>query len=136
MQIDPYLNFNGQCEAAFRFYERCLGGKIEFMATFGESPMAGQFPPEFHGKIMHVRMSIGDRVLMASDCPPDRFDGVKGFSVSIAVSDPAEAERIFAALSEGGHVSMPIQETFWAQRFGMATDRFGIPWMINCEKKA
>ncbi len=134
MQLNAYLTFNGQCEAAFRFYERCLGAKIEMMMTHGESPMANQMPPEWRSKVMHSRLVVGDNVLMGSDAPPDRYNAPKGFSVSLSVDDPAQAERIFHALQEKGTVQMPLQETFWAVRFGTLVDRFGIPWMINCER--
>ncbi len=134
MQLNPYLIFNGQCEAAFKFYERCLGGKIEMMLTHGNSPMAEQARPEWRDKIMHARLSVGDKVLMGSDASPEPYVEPRGFSVLLSVDGPAEAERVFRALSEGGAVRMPLQETFWAVRFGMCTDRFGIPWMVNCER--
>jgi PhnB protein len=135
MKINAYLNFNGTCDAALKFYEKCLGGKVVFKTTYGESPMAKETPKDRLNNILHARFVIGDNVLMASDCPPDRYDAPKGMTLSIGIQKPEEAERIFAALSEKGNVCMPIQETFWAQRFGMLTDQFGIPWMINCEKK-
>jgi PhnB protein len=134
MELNPYLNFNGQCEAAFRFYEKCLGGKIEMMMKHGESPIADQVPAQWRDKIMHVRMVAGGKVLMGSDAPPDRYAKPQGFSVSLSVAEPAEAERIFNALAQGGTVQMPLQQTFWALRFGSVVDRFGIPWMINCER--
>jgi PhnB protein len=134
MQLSPYLSFNGQCEAAFKFYAQCFGGKIAMKMTYGESPMADQTPPGFRDKIMHTRLLVGDNILMGSDAPPDRYAEAKGITVAIGVEDPAEAERIFHALAEKGTVGMPIQETFWALRFGMLVDRFGTPWMINCEK--
>ena len=134
MELNPYLTFNGQCEAAFKFYERVLGGKIEAMMTFGSSPMAEQTSPEWRNKIMHARMTVGDQVLMASDAPPDRHEAMKGIMVTLGIDDPKEAERIFRALADKGTVQMPIQETFWAARFGMLTDQFGTPWMINCEQ--
>jgi len=134
MQLNPYLQFNGQCEAAFKFYEECLGGKIAFKITYGESPMADQTPSELRGKIMHMRLLVGDKVLMGSDAPPPRYEPPKGFSVSLGIETPAEAERIYKALSEKGTVIMPLEETFWAQRFAMFVDQFGTPWMINCEK--
>ncbi|HEU0154750.1 MAG TPA: VOC family protein [Stellaceae bacterium] len=134
MQLNPYLAFNGECEAAFKFYERCLGGKIVMMLKNGESPMADQTPPDRRDQIMHARLVAGDAVLMGSDAPPGHYEKAKGIMVTLGVEDPAEAERIFAALSEQGSVQMAIQETFWASRFGMLTDRFGIPWMVNCEK--
>jgi PhnB protein len=136
MQLNPYLIFNGQCEAAFKFYERCLGGKIEFILTHGDSPMAQQTPAGWRDKIMHARLVVGDKVLMGSDAPPERYEGPKGFSVSLGIDQPAEAERIFSALAENGTVQMPLQETFWALRFGTLVDRFGIPWMVNCERPA
>ena len=136
MQLNPYLLFNGQCEAAFKFYERCLGGKIEMLLTHGESPMADKVPSDWRSKVMHARMTIGDKALMGSDAPPGRYESPKGFSVSLSVDEPAEAERIFRALEDNGTVQMPIQETFWALRFGMLIDRFGIPWMVNCERPA
>ena len=135
MEINPYLMFNGSCEAAFNFYAKALGGKIVAMMTHEGSPMEGQVPAEWRKKIMHARIAIGDQVLMGSDSPPGHYEPMKGFSVTLNVDDPAEAERVFKALSDNAtSVAMPIQETFWAQRFGMLTDRFGTPWMINCEK--
>ncbi len=136
MQLNPYLLFNGQCEAAFRFYEKVLGGKIEAMMTYAGSPMADQMSPEWRNKIMHARLTIGDSMLMGSDPPPDRYEAVKGFSVTLGIDDPGEAERIFHALSENGTVQMAIQKTFWAARFGMLVDQFGTPWMVNCEQPA
>jgi PhnB protein len=134
MQLNPYLLFNGQCEAAFKFYERCLGGKLEMMLRHGESPMAQQVPPEWRDRIMHARLVVGDKVLMGSDAPPDHYEEPRGFSVSIGIDDPGKAERIFQAMAEKGTVRMPLQKTFWALRFGMLVDQFGIPWMVNCEE--
>jgi len=136
MQLNPYLFFSGQCEAVFRFYERCLGGKIEAMIPHAGTPAEKQVPPEWHNKILHARMVIGGHVLMASDAPPGRQEKPKGFSVSLQVKDPAEAERLFHALAESGAVVMPIQTTFFAERFGMLIDQFDVPWMINCEAAA
>lgn len=133
MRINPYLNFNGQCAEAFRTYERVLGGKITFMQTHGESPMADQVGPDWQDAVMHTTLEVGDQVIMGSDAPPPHFEQPQGFSVSIVLGDPAEAERIFAGLSEGGQVRMPMQKTFWAERFGMCVDRFGIPWIVNCD---
>jgi PhnB protein len=104
--------------------------------TFGDSPMSQQMPADWRNKVMHARMTVGDTVLMGSDSPHDRYEAPKGFSLSIGVKDPAEAERIYNALSEGGKIEMPLQKTFWAAKFGMVVDRFGIPWMINCEQPA
>ena len=132
MQFTPYLNFNGDCEAAFRFYQRVLGGELE-MQTHGDSPIAGQVPPAWHNRILHARLVFGDAVLMASDSPPEMYQRPQGLYVSIGLQDVADAERIFHALAEGGSVIMPLDRTFWAERFGMLVDRFGIPWMINCD---
>ncbi|HYU35538.1 MAG TPA: VOC family protein [Thermoanaerobaculia bacterium] len=134
MQLNAYLFFNGDCAEAFKFYEQCLGGKIVMMMTHGESPAADHTAPDWQDKIIHARLTVGDAVLMGSDSPPEYQEEAKGYSVSLGTSDPAEAERIFNALAENGTVKMPFQETFWARGFGMLTDRFGIPWMINCEK--
>ncbi len=136
MQLNPYLTFNGQCAAAFKFYEECLGGKIEMMMTHAEAPIADQVPAGWRDKIMHARLTVGDKTLMGSDAPPDRYEAAKGFSVSLSVDTPADAERIFKSLSSKGTVQMPIQQTFWAVRFGMLVDQFGIPWMVNCEQAA
>jgi PhnB protein len=134
MQINPYLNFNGTCDAAFNFYAQALGGKVVYKMTYGESPMAKDMPPELQSQLIHVRLVVGANVLMGSDCPPGRYEEAKGITISISVDTVEEAERVFAALSEKATIFMPIQETFWALRFGMLTDQFGIPWMINCEK--
>jgi PhnB protein len=136
MKLNPYLSFNDECEAAFKFYEQCLGGKIDSMMTYRNSPMAEQTPPEKLDKIMHASLIVGDSVLMGSDAPPQFFEKPQGFSVSLVFDDAVEAERIFNALAENGTVQMPIQETFWAARFGMVVDRFGTPWMINCDLPA
>jgi PhnB protein len=136
MQLSPYLNFNGQCEAAFKFYERVLGGKIEAMITYAGTPAEEHAPPELRNKILHARLIVGGDALMGSDAPPNRHEAPKGFSVSLQIDEPADAERIFHALAENGIVQLPIQQTFWAERFGMLVDQFGIPWMVNCGKPA
>ena len=134
MEMNPYLMFNGNCEEAFKYYERCLGGKIEAMLPHAGTPAEQQVPAEWRNKILHARMTVNGQALMASDAPPGHQENFGVFSISINVSGAPEAERIFAALAEGGQVRMPIQETFWALRFGMLVDRFGVPWMVNCEK--
>ncbi len=136
MKLISYILFDGQCKEAFELYEQCLGGKIVMMMTHGESPMAEEVSPEWRDKVMHVRLEAGDQALMGSDAPPGHFEKPQGFSVSISITDPAEAERIFNTLAENGTVNMPLQQTFWAVRFGMLVDRFGIPWMVNCEQAA
>jgi PhnB protein len=136
--IITYLSFDGQCEAAFAQYEKIFGGKIVKMLRYSDAP-PGACPsqsPEIEKRIMHARMEVAGRVLMGADAPPEYASKPQGFSVNISVDDPAEAERVFHALAEGGTVKMPIGETFWARRFGMLIDKFGTPWMINCEKSA
>ncbi len=134
MQLNPYLIFNGQCEAAFKFYEQTLGGKIEAMITHAGTPAEEHVPAEWRDKILHARLVVGDQVLMASDAPPDRYEQPKGISVSIGLNDKKKGERIFNALAENGTIQMPFEPTFWAAGFGMCVDRFGIPWMVNCEQ--
>jgi PhnB protein len=136
MQMNPYLTFDGRCEAAFKFYEKVLGGKIVAMMSHEGTPSADHVAPEWRSKIMHARLMLGDVALMGSDAPPDHYEPTKGISVTLGIDDPAEAERVFHALAEKGTVKMPIQKTFWAARFGMLTDQFGTPWMINCEQPA
>lgn len=132
MKLNPHLNFNGQCAEAFKFYEQHLGAKPLFSITYKDSPMADQFPAECADQIMHATLEIGDVVVMASDSPPGYYQQPNGFCVSLSVDDPAEAERVFNALAENGQVNMPLQQTFWALKFGMVIDQFGIPWMVNC----
>ena len=133
MQISPYLNFPGDCAEAFAFYAELLGGAIEMSTTHGDTPMANQVAPEWHEKIIHIQMKTADGfTLMGSDAPPAYYNKPQGFSVSLQMNDPAEAERIYAALAEKGEVRMELQKTFWAERFAMLSDRFGTPWIINC----
>ena len=134
MRLSPYVNFNGQCAEAFKFYEKVMGGKITFQMTWGEMPSADQFPPDSHKLIMHSTLSVGDQVLMGADSPPGRYQQPKGMNVSIHVKDKAEGERLFNALAENGNVTMPFQQTFWSPGFGMCVDRFGVPWMVNTEQ--
>jgi PhnB protein len=133
MQVNPYLFYDGNCEAAFKYYAKALGGEIEAMMPHEGTPAAEHTPAEWQKKIMHARMTIDGEVLMGSDAPPGHFNKPQGFSVSLQIDDPAEAEKKFHALAEGGVVTMPIAQTFWARRFGMCVDQFGIPWMVNCE---
>lgn len=134
MQLNPYLLFNGQCEEAFKFYERTLGAKIDCVLLHEGTPAESHTPPNWRKKVLHGRITLNGQTVMASDCPPERYAPPAGFSVNLGYQDPGEAERVFHALAENGKVQMPIQETFWADRFGMVVDRFGIPWMVNCEK--
>ncbi|MEG4217393.1 VOC family protein [Microcoleus sp. Pol14C6] len=132
MQSNTYLFFDGECQAAFKFYEQCLGGKIEMM-TYGDAPMSEEIPSEQRDRIMHANLTVGGMVLMGSDTPPDGFKKPQGFSVNLQFDDRVEAERIFQKLAENGTVKMPFQETFWSTSFGMLVDRFGTPWMINVQ---
>jgi PhnB protein len=132
MQVNPYLYYSGNCEAALKFYQRVLGAQIEMMMTHESAPESMPIPPEWKKKIMHARISIDGEVIMASDAPPGRFHQPQGFSVSLQVEDPADAERKFKALAEGGRVDMPFAKTFFSNGFGMCVDQFGIPWMVIC----
>jgi PhnB protein len=134
MKLNPHLAFNGQCEAAFKFYERRLGGKITVMMTYRDSPMADQMPPAWRGKIVHAPVTLGDYRLTGGDVPPESYQKPQGFSVLLNLDDAAQADRIFTALAEKGVVEMPIKKTFWALRFGMLVDQFGTPWLIQCGK--
>lgn len=134
MELNTYLHFNGNCGEALKFYEQNLGGQIVMRQTFGDSPAGAQTPPAMKDKIIHARIKIGDTILMASDTPPERFSKPQGFSLSLSAKTPDEADKIFAALSVGGQVHMPIAESFFAHRFGMLVDKFGVPWMVICQK--
>ncbi len=136
MQIIPYLSFKGECEAAFKFYEQCLGARLGQVFRYGGSPMAGEVPADWSEKIMHGSVTIGDLMLNGGDVAPDRYEEPRGFSLSIQISNTDDAERIFRDLATGGKVVVPLAQTFWAARFGMVVDRFGIPWLINCEEPA
>lgn len=133
MYVQPYLFFGGRCEEALEFYSKSLGAKVEMMMRFNESPEPmppDTVPPGFEDKVMHASFRIGDSLVMASDgC--DEASNFSGFSLSLSVSNEEEADRVFAALSEGGKVGMPLGRTFWSPRFGMLTDQFGIGWMVS-----
>jgi PhnB protein len=136
MQLNPHLTFNGQCEAAFRFYEKCLGGTIVLMMTYGDSPVAEQTPLASRKKIIHATLALGDHRLTGGDALPGSYQQPQGFSVFLTIGAASEAERIFNTLAQDGTVQVPLQETFWALRFGMVVDRFGTPWLINRGKPA
>jgi PhnB protein len=133
MNLSPYLNFNGTCAEAFKFYAQCFGGTIEFSQTFGESPMKDQAPADWQGKVMHATLRIGQQILHGSDTLPSQYATPQGISLSVGAVPPAEGERIFNALATGGTVGLPFQKTFWSPGFGMLVDRFGVPWMVNCD---
>jgi PhnB protein len=133
MEMTAYLSFKGNCEAAFKFYEQCLGAQPGSIFRYGGSPMAGQVPPDWSDKIMHGSLTVGGQVVMAADVMPDQYEEPKGFSLSLQMKSVDDAERIFRDLATDGRVVMQLEKTFWAARFGMVVDRFGIPWLINCE---
>jgi PhnB protein len=134
MQTSPHLHFRGNCREAFQSYADTFGGRISFTMTYGESPAVAQTQSAMRDQIIHARADFGGQFLLGCDVPGDRYRSPQGFNVMTAVEKPVKAERIFKALAQGGSITMPFGETFWAHRFGMCTDRFGIPWMINCEK--
>ena len=136
MQVNPYLSFKGECEAAFKLYEQCLGAQIGTIFRYAGSPMADQVPADWQDKVMHGSLTFGDQVLMGGDVTPLQYEEPKGFSLSVHLDNATEADRIFLELSRDGRVVMPLEKTFWADRFGMVVDRFGIPWLINCEGSA
>ncbi|WP_417449310.1 VOC family protein [Kordiimonas sp.] len=144
MKLNPYLNFNGNCRAAMEFYHKCLGGEIAFAVTYADMPQSDD--SDAHGgcavevdmaqmgdMMAHMRLEAGEVVIMASDCPPAAFEAAAGTTCALQVDSVAEAARIFAALSEGGQVFMPLGPTDWAEAFAMFKDKFGIPWMVNYE---
>lgn len=135
MQIEPYLFFDGQCEAALNFYAQCLGGQIAVLHRYEGSPMEAQLPPEWKHKVMHATLDAGGQRFMASDRMPGQpFGGHAGFSMSVNLpKDPVRGEAVFKALATGGMVTMPFALTFWGAHFGMLVDKFGVGWMVNCE---
>lgn len=132
MQLEPYIFFHGRCEEALQFYARCLRGEIVGINRFEGSPMDSGVDADWKNKVMHASFIAGDVKFMASDgrpgAPPDGQDDIV---LSLATSDPAEGERVFNALSEGGSIEMPLADAFWGGRFGSLTDRFGIQWMVS-----
>jgi PhnB protein len=133
MQMTTYLSFNGDCEAAFKFYEQVLGAQLGALFRYAGSPMESQAPAGWSDKIMHGSLTLGGQTLMGADISPDQYEQPKGVSLSLQIQSTTEAEQIFKALANDGKVVMPLAKTFWAERFGMVVDRFGIPWLINCD---
>ena len=134
MQILPYLFFDGRCEEAVKFYQQALGAEVQMLMRYKDSPdppPPDMVPPGSEHKVMHVSMRIGDAVLMASDDTCSKDLSFRGFSLSISVPTAADADRVFAALADGGKVQMPLGKTFWSPRFGMLSDRFGVGWMVS-----
>jgi PhnB protein len=134
MKLYTYLNYGGNCEQAFRFYEKHLGGKISMMMTHGQMPDATNVPADWKNAILHARMTLGETELMGADVPPERFQPMRSAYLSLIVNSIDEAERIYGVLSDGGEIFMPIQETFFAFRFAMLRDQFGTSWMLLHER--
>ena len=130
MTLHTYLNYGGNCEQAFRFYEEHLGGRVTMLMRHGEQPNAETVPEEWKNAVLHARMSIGGTELLGADIPPDRFQPMRSAYLSLTLDSPEEAERVYALLAEGGQVFMPMAETFFATRFAMLRDRFGTSWML------
>lgn len=130
MQLHTYLNYGGNCEQAFRFYEEHLGGKITMLMRHGEQPDVSQVPPGWGQAVLHARMHIGGTELLGADIPPDRFQPIRSAYLSLTLDSIEEAERVHALLADGGQIFMPMAETFFAHRFSMLRDRFGTSWMI------
>lgn len=131
MKVSFHLVFAGQCEEAFRFYEKTLGGRIDTMLTYGASPMAREVSSQRRDQIVHASMKIGHLVLAGADVTPEEYEQPQGFYVLLSVEGRAEAKRIFQALAKKGRVRMPLQKTFWSPAFGVLVDRFGTPWEIS-----
>ncbi len=136
MKLYTYLNYGGNCRQAFEFYEEHLGGKIKFVTTHGEQPDNTAVPPEWKNAVLHARMELGETILLGADIPPDRFKPMRSAYLTLIVDGIGEAERIYALLSEGGEIFMPMEETFFARRFAMLRDRFGTSWMLLDEREA
>ena len=133
MRMNPYLSFDGRCEQAFTFYAQCLGGQCGEIFRYAGTPLADQVPADWQDKVMHGSLTVGEQVLMGGDVAPDRYEEPRGFSLSLQIQSTTDAERIFLELAKDGRIVVPLEKTFWAARFGMLVDRFGIPWLINCE---
>ncbi len=131
MKVEPYLLFEGCCEEAIEFYRKALGAVVTMLVRFGESPDPEMCRPGVGDKVMHASLRIGNNTIMASDGRCEGHPAFQGFSLSLSLTDEAEAERLFTALSDGGQIRMPLTRTFWSPRFGMVADRFGVSWMIN-----
>ena len=135
LEVSAYLSFKGDCEEAFKCYEEVLGAKPGLLFRYADSPMADVVPEGWESKIMHGSVKIGGKLLEGADVPPEKYEKPQGFSLSLNTHTPDEAERVFEKLGRGGRVVYPIEKAFWSERFGMIIDRFGIPWMINCESR-
>jgi PhnB protein len=136
MTIEPRISlvFNGECDAAFALYRQCLGGTVTRL-TWGDSPMAAGAPAEWRDKVLHATLTVGGTAISGGDVLPGRYERPQGFQLLLNLDDAEAAERIFTQLADGGRITVPLQQTFWAQRFGEVVDRFGIPWGINCGER-
>jgi PhnB protein len=132
MRISCHIHFEGQCEEAFRTYQNVLGGRLETLLRFGDSPLGSQAPPEWQSRILHATLLLGEYELLGSDVFPGQSGRKQGYSVTISLADLENAKSIFNALAEGGSILMPLQPTFWAEAFGVVTDKFGVSWEVNC----
>lgn len=133
MQVNPYLSFQGDCEAAFDLYARCLGGRLGPIFLYGGTPLASNVSSDWANKVMHASVTLGEQILQGADVLPEQYEAPKGFSLSVQTESTDDAERVFRELGEGGKIVLPLEKTFWSPLFGMVVDRYGIPWMINCE---
>lgn len=133
MDVSPYITFKGNCREAIEFYKGALDAKVLFTQTYGESPMSSMGPAE---NIMHCSLKVGNSTIMMSDDPrPEAATAGGNISLAIGLNDPEQAKRIFGNLTKNGSVIMGLEKTYWAEAFGMLTDKFGVKWMINCEAK-
>jgi PhnB protein len=130
MKLHTFLNYGGNCQQAFRFYEQHLGGKITMMMTHGEQPGASQLPPERRNAVLHARINVAGTEIMGSDVPAERFQPMRSVYLSLTVGSVDEADRIYSLLADGGEIFMPMQTNSLNIRFGMLRDRFGTSWMI------
>ena len=130
MKLNVHLNFSGNCDEAFSFYEKALGTKRHMTMTYSEAPEGSPVPPDWSDKVMHTSVNLGDGLLMGCDAPPGRSTPIGGFQVAVEMEDQAEVKRVYDTLKEGGSVQMPLMPTFWAPLFGMCTDKFGVAWMV------
>lgn len=134
VQLYPHLTFDGRCEEAFGFYEKCLHGKIAFLLRYEATPMDPPVPGVWRGKVSHATFALGENTFSGSDPLPGQYQKPQGFALQLNLSDVNEGERIFNLLAEDGSIQVPFRETFWAERFGVVMDQFHITWLVNCEK--
>ena len=134
MKLDVYLNYGGNCEQAFRFYEQQLGGKITMMMRHGEQPNAANVPANWRNAVLHARIEFGKTVLMGADSPPDRFQPMRSAYLTLTADSAEQAEHLYALLTDGGQIFMKMEETFFASRFAMLRDKFGTSWMLLHER--